>query len=91
MRERKDKLNSGLFAYNTFVNQLYTVANANRVAWNIPATAVNGIVPLLNKWNAKWDVSKNKKSASSVDRTATNTARKNLTKYLRPFVQIHIM
>jgi hypothetical protein len=91
MRERKDALSSGFLSYNIFVNQLYLAANANRIAWNIPASAINAIVPLLNKWNTKWAVSGKKQSASTVDRTATNTARKNLTKYLRPFIQVQIM
>jgi hypothetical protein len=91
MRERKDILNTGLDAYEIFVNQMYAAANANRVAWNISAATMAAYLVLLNKWNSKWSVSKNKKTANTVDRTETTTARKKLTKFLRPFVQIYIM
>jgi hypothetical protein len=91
MRERKDILNGKLPQYDTFVNRLYSKATANQAAWNIPASSLAAYLPLLNKWNLKWSVSKLKTKASSVDRTATTSARKNLTKFLRPFIQVHIM
>jgi len=91
MRERKDILNGKLPVYDKFVNGLYSKANVNQVAWDIPASSLSAYLPLLNKWNQKWSVSKYKKKASTVDRAATTTARKNLTKFLRPFIQVHIM
>jgi hypothetical protein len=90
MRKRKDPLNGKLTNYHIFVNNLYDRANTNQLSWNIPAPAVTAILPLLNKWNMKWAISKVKATAKSTDRKATTTARKNLTKYLRPFIQKYI-
>jgi hypothetical protein len=91
MRKRKDVLNGKLAIYDTFVNNLYDKANANHLAWNIPATVIAAILALLGEWNARWAISKVKSDAKTGDRKATATARSNLTKYLRPFVLVYIM
>jgi hypothetical protein len=91
MKKRKDPLSGELSEYDTFVNNLYDQVNANLIPWNIPAAVAAAILALLTIWNAKWAVSKVKATATSGDRTATQTARKNLTAYLRPFVQTLIM
>jgi hypothetical protein len=52
---------------------------------------VAAILALLTPWSTAWAVSKNKNTATSADREATQLARRNLTAYLRPFVQTLIM
>jgi hypothetical protein len=89
--KRKDILNGKLAEYDTFVNNLYSKCNANMVTWNMPAAQMSDFLSLLNKWNAKWTISKMQNNALAKDRKATNIARKNLTKFLRPFVQVYVM
>jgi hypothetical protein len=87
MARRKDPFGKSYEVFDTLVNNMYNKVDANQVAWRIDSTSVLAIFPLLNEWNDKWKISKHKATSTAVDRKATLSARKVLTKYLRPFVQ----
>jgi hypothetical protein len=87
MAKRKDPFGKSYEVFDTLVNNLYEKVKANQVIWKIKSTSVSAIFPLLNDWNNKWKISRQEAISTTVDRKATLSARKALTKYLRPFVQ----
>lgn len=90
MKKRKDPFWGKNADYDTFVNQLYNAVNTNHVAWGITPAVVAAILALLTPWSAAWLISKQKTTSTSGDRKITLLAKKALTVYLRPFVQISI-
>jgi hypothetical protein len=86
-KRRKDPFNQKMADYSTFINQMYDAVFANLVAWGIPPATAAAILALLTPFNAAYDVSKNKTTATSVDRQKTKDARKALNDVARPFVQ----
>jgi hypothetical protein len=86
-KKRKDPFNTGNAAYDTFINQCYAAANANALAWGIPVNELAALLAVLTPFNVAWAISKNKSTATSVDRETTKIARAALTSVGRPFVQ----
>jgi hypothetical protein len=90
-KKRKDPFTMGNDAYATFINQCYTAANANALAWGIPAPELAALLAVLTPFNTAWAISKNKTTATTVDRQTTKTARTALTSVGRLFVQKWIL
>ncbi len=87
MRKRKDPFNQAAAGYATFINQLYNAVFANAVAWGIPAPVVAALLALLTPFNTAWAVSKEKSTATAVNRATTKGARGALNFFARTFVQ----
>jgi hypothetical protein len=86
-KKKKDPFTQKLSTYDTFINQLYNAVFANMVAWGIDPLVVAAFLAVLTPFNTAYAVSKEKTSATSVNRATTRQSRGVVNALARKFVQ----
>lgn len=94
MKRSEDQFELSDVLYSLLVNLMYCIltgeGGVSAPVLGIPGSVFSKYLDLLSIWNKIYDITKNKSGATPTDRAARDTAKFNLTEFLRTFVKKYL-